>query len=113
MDYSLSGSSVHGTLQAGILEWVAIPFSRGSSLPRACTGSPTLQVDSLPCEPPGKPRIAVKYHVNLYVRNFCFTDYIHGRFACEVMLFHEENTTIFPIVSTRKLKKYSQVENNS
>ena len=29
-----TGSSVHGILQAGILEWVAIPFFRGSSLPR-------------------------------------------------------------------------------
>jgi len=34
MDYSLLGSSVHGILQARILEWVAIPFSRGSSQPR-------------------------------------------------------------------------------
>ena len=31
MDCSPSGSSVHGILQARILEWVAIPFSRGSS----------------------------------------------------------------------------------
>ena len=31
MDCSLSGSSVHGILQARILEWVAVPFSRGSS----------------------------------------------------------------------------------
>ena len=31
MDYSPPGSSVHGTLQARILEWVAISFSRGSS----------------------------------------------------------------------------------
>ena len=30
MDYSPPGSSVHGTLQARILEWGAIPFSRGS-----------------------------------------------------------------------------------
>ena len=29
-DYSLPGSSVHGILQAWILEWVAISFSRGS-----------------------------------------------------------------------------------
>ena len=29
MDYSLSGSSVHGILQVRILEWVAISFSRG------------------------------------------------------------------------------------
>ena len=31
MDSSPPGSSVHGISQAGILEWVAIPFSRGSS----------------------------------------------------------------------------------
>ena len=31
VDYSLPGSSVHGILQARILEWVAIPSSRGSS----------------------------------------------------------------------------------
>ena len=37
MDYSLPGSSVHGMLQASILEWVAIPFSRGSSQPRERT----------------------------------------------------------------------------
>ena len=34
MDCSPPGSSVHGILQARILEWVAIPFSRGSSQPR-------------------------------------------------------------------------------
>ena len=33
-DYSLPDSSVHGILQARILEWVAIPFSRGSSWSR-------------------------------------------------------------------------------
>ena len=32
-DYSPPGSSVHGILQARILEWVAIPFSRESSRP--------------------------------------------------------------------------------
>ena len=30
----LPGSSIHGVPQARILEWVAIPFSRGSSQPR-------------------------------------------------------------------------------
>ena len=34
MDYSLPGSSVHGILQARLLEWVAISFSRRSSWPR-------------------------------------------------------------------------------
>ena len=48
--------TVHGILQARILEWVAFPFSRGSSQPRDCgTRSPALQADSLPAEPPGKP----------------------------------------------------------
>ena len=34
MDCSLPGFTIHGILQARILEWVAIPFSRGSSQPR-------------------------------------------------------------------------------
>ena len=34
MHCSLPGSSVRGILQARILEWVAIPFSRGYSQPR-------------------------------------------------------------------------------
>ena len=33
MNCSLPGSSVHGILQARILQWVANPFSRGSSQP--------------------------------------------------------------------------------
>ena len=34
MDCGPTDSSVHGILQARILEWVAVPFSRGSSQPR-------------------------------------------------------------------------------
>ena len=37
MNCSLPGSSVHGILQARILEWVTISFSRGSSRPRDWT----------------------------------------------------------------------------
>ena len=37
MDGSLPGSYVHGILQARILGWVAIPFSKGSSQPRGQT----------------------------------------------------------------------------
>ena len=33
VDHSLPGSSVHGIVQARILEWVVISFSRGSSSP--------------------------------------------------------------------------------
>ena len=47
----------HGILQAGILEWVAFPFSRGSSQPPGTEPRPPiLQADSLPAEPPGKPK---------------------------------------------------------
>ena len=55
VDCSPPGSILHGILQARILEWVAIPFSKGSFQPRDRTGSPTLQGDSLLSEPPGKP----------------------------------------------------------
>ena len=37
MDCSLPGSSVHGILQARVLEWVTIPFFRGSSWPKVWT----------------------------------------------------------------------------
>ena len=46
MNGSPSGSSVHGILQARILEWVATSF------PRDQTWSPALQAHSLPSEPP-------------------------------------------------------------
>ena len=58
VDCSPPGSSVHGILQARILECVAFPFSRGSSRPRdqahvSCM-SPALPLESLPAEPRGK-----------------------------------------------------------
>ena len=60
LDCSLPGSSVRGIFQARILEWVAISFSRGSSWSRDWTQSPTLQADTLPSEPPGKPKFSLK-----------------------------------------------------
>ena len=55
MDCSPPDFSVHEILKARILEWVAIPFSRRSAQPRDQPGSPSLQTDSSPSEPPGKP----------------------------------------------------------
>ena len=55
VDCSPPGSSVHGILQARILEWVALSFSRGSSWQGIKPRSPALQADALTCEPPGKP----------------------------------------------------------
>ena len=48
--------TVHGIFQARILEWVAFSFSKGSSQPGIKPRSPTLQADSVPAEPPGKPK---------------------------------------------------------
>ena len=53
MDCSPPGSSIHGILQARILEWVAISFPRGSSDPGIEPGSLALQADALTSEPPG------------------------------------------------------------
>ena len=60
MDCSPQCSSVHGILQASILEWFVISFSRGYSRPRDGT-----QVSCLSCiaseffttDPPGKPQV--------------------------------------------------------
>ena len=59
MDFSPPGSSVCGTLQARILEWVAMPSSRGSSQPwdRIQAANIVGRVfTSLPSELPGKPK---------------------------------------------------------
>ena len=57
MDCSLPGSSVHGIPQARMLEWVAIPFSRGSSRPSIVPACATSQVDSLPLSHLGSPDV--------------------------------------------------------
>ena len=43
MDHIPLGSSVHGILQAGMLEWVSMPYSRDSSQPRDC-GTQFIQI---------------------------------------------------------------------
>ena len=53
MDHSLPGSSVHGILQQ---HWSGLPFPSPRDLPDPGIepGSPALQADCLPTEPPGK-----------------------------------------------------------
>ena len=56
LDCSPPGSSVHGIIQARILEWVAFPSPGDLPNPGTETESsepPSLQADSLPTEPPG------------------------------------------------------------
>ena len=54
MNYSLPGSSAHGIFQARVLD--GLPFPSPGDLPNQGIkpGSPALQADALPSEPPGK-----------------------------------------------------------
>ena len=61
MDYT-----VHGILQARILDWVAILFSRGSSQPGIEPRSPALQAGSLPSEPQGSFTIRGQQRPNFW-----------------------------------------------
>ena len=56
--------SVHGILQARILEWEAIPSPGDLSDPGIEPGSPALQADSLLSEPSGEP-LVVPTHIKL------------------------------------------------
>ena len=73
MDYT-----VHGILQARILEWIAFPSSRGSSQAR----SPALQADSLPAEPQGKPKNTGVGSLSLLQRIFPTQELNQGLLHC-------------------------------
>ena len=55
MDCSVAGSSVHGVLQARVLEWLPFPSPGALPDPGIEPRFPTLQADTLPSELPGKP----------------------------------------------------------
>ena len=65
MDCSPPGTSAHGILQARILEWIAMPSSRGSSQPRDWTLVSCIQAVTLP---PGK----LKSVIHTYIYPFSF-----------------------------------------
>ena len=54
IDYSPPDSLVHGTFQARILVWIAIPSPGDLPNPGIIPWSPALQADSLPSGLPGK-----------------------------------------------------------
>ena len=60
MDCCPPWSFVHGVFQARLLKWVAISFSGGLPDPGIKPGSPALQDDALPSEPPEKPTTNTK-----------------------------------------------------
>ena len=68
MDCSPPGSSVHGIVQARLVEWVAISFSRGIFPTQDVPWPPALQADSLLCELQGSP-----------IYQYCFINYSERR----------------------------------
>ena len=62
-----------GILQARILEWVALPFSKDLPYPGIELGFPELHVNSLPCESPGKS-VQKKYTHLMILVILPFTD---------------------------------------
>ena len=75
MGCSPPGSSVHGILQAGILEWVAIPFSRGSSWPRDWPWVSCLTGGFFTPEHQGSPHIYISLYACLHAKSLqsCLT----------------------------------------
>ena len=71
MDCCLPDSSVHGILQARIVEWVVIPGDLPN--PGIKPRSPALQADSLLSEPSGslRPPKNFNYHVALVCNGSC------------------------------------------
>ena len=104
MDCSPPGSSVHGIFQVKILEWVAIPFSRGSSWPRGRTGDPCF-IDRFftiwSTRKVGYQQIA-PLHNSLAMDSLCFVDSDWMRWAppakhwawiCHVLRIHLSHKT--------------------
>ena len=77
MDYT-----VHGILQARILEWVVFPFSRGSSQPRNWTQVSCIQADSLPAEPQGKTKNTGVGSLSLLQQIFLTQEWNRGHLHC-------------------------------
>ena len=86
MDCSLPGSSVHGDSLGENTGVVAMPSSRGSSRliePR----SPALQADSLPAEPPGKPKNTGVGSLSLVQGNFPAQESNRDLLRCRWILY--------------------------
>ena len=112
-NWSLLGSSVHGILQARILEGVAILFFKGSFWPRDQIRSPALQADSLLSELLGKPvdhstkqyfisvlsciflTISEAEHLSMFLFSICMDSFVKWIFK-----------TTFPIFLARLFSYY-------
>ena len=74
-------------VQARILEWIAFPFSRGSSQPRDRTQVSQLQADSSLSEPQGKPKDTGVGSLSLLQRIFPTQESNWGLLHCRQILY--------------------------
>ena len=79
--------TVHGILQARILEWIAFPVSWRSSQPRDQPRSPTLQADSLPAEPQRKPKSTGVGSLSILQQIFLTQESNQGILHCRWILY--------------------------
>ena len=71
VDCSLPVSSIHGILQARIVEWLPFPSPGDLPYPGIEPGSPALWADALSSKPPGKPMLnTFNYNSDLSLREF-------------------------------------------
>ena len=81
MDYT-----VHGILQAGILEWVAFPFSKGSSQSRDQTQVSQIAGGFFTAEPQGKPKNTGVGNLSLLQQIFLTQELNWGLLSCRWIL---------------------------
>ena len=88
---------VHGILQARILEWEAFPTSPGDlPNPGIEPRSPTLQVDSLPAEPQGKPKnigvVSLSLLQEIFLTQELNWGLLHGRWILYQLSYQGSNS---------------------
>ena len=82
--------TVHEILQIIILDWVALPFSRGSPNPGIKPRSPALQVDSLPAESGGKSKNTGVGRLCLLQQIFLTQESNWGLLHCRQILYQRQ-----------------------
>ena len=86
VDCSPPGSSVHEILQAKYWSGLPCPPPGDLSIPGIKPRSPALQADSLPSEPPGKPRNIRMGSLSILQWIFLTQESIHGLLHCRWIL---------------------------
>ena len=86
--------TVHGIVQARILEWIAFPFSRESSQPGIKPRSLTLQADSLSAEPQRKPNNTGVGSLSLLQWIFPTQELSQGLLHCRRILYQLRQKTL-------------------